>query len=54
VRDIAYAAGDAIMVVYRTDFDSERKDDGSPVTLADTAAEAITTFRFSGCSTPRP
>jgi 3'(2'), 5'-bisphosphate nucleotidase len=41
VRDIAYAAGDAIMVVYRTDFDSERKDDGSPVTLADTAAEAI-------------
>jgi len=29
------------MAVYRTDFDSERKDDGSPVTLADTAAEAV-------------
>jgi len=28
------------MTVYRTDFDSTRKDDGSPVTLADTAAEA--------------
>ncbi len=28
------------MAVYRTDFDSERKDDGSPVTEADTAAEA--------------
>lgn len=29
------------MAVYRTDFDSTRKDDGSPVTLADTAAEAV-------------
>lgn len=29
------------MTVYRTDFDSTRKDDGSPVTLADTAAEAV-------------
>ena len=29
------------MEVYRTDFDSKRKDDGSPVTLADTAAEAV-------------
>ena len=28
------------MAVYRTDFDSERKEDGSPVTEADTAAEA--------------
>jgi len=41
VRDLAYAAGEAIMAVYRTDFDSSRKDDGSPVTLADTAAEAV-------------
>lgn len=41
MRDLAYAAGDAIMAVYRTDFDSTRKDDGSPVTLADTAAEAV-------------
>lgn len=29
------------MEVYRTDFDNTRKDDGSPVTLADTAAEAV-------------
>jgi len=41
VRDLAYAAGDAILEIYRTDFDSTRKDDGSPLTLADTASEAI-------------
>lgn len=29
------------MAVYRTDFDSTRKDDGSPVTLADTASESV-------------
>lgn len=40
MRELAYAAGAAILEVYRTDFDSTRKDDGSPVTLADTAAEA--------------
>jgi 3'(2'), 5'-bisphosphate nucleotidase len=39
-RDLADAAGTAIMAVYRTDFDSTRKDDGSPLTEADTAAEA--------------
>ncbi len=39
-RDLAHAAGAAIMAVYRTDFDSTRKDDGSPLTEADTAAEA--------------
>ena len=41
VSDIARRAGAAIMAVYRTDFDSERKDDGSPLTLADTASEAV-------------
>ena len=41
VCDIARAAGAAIMSVYATDFSSKRKDDGSPVTEADTAAEAI-------------
>lgn len=41
VSAAALAAGEAILAVYRTDFDAERKDDGSPVTLADTAAEAV-------------
>ncbi|RZV98262.1 MAG: 3'(2'),5'-bisphosphate nucleotidase CysQ, partial [Rhodobacteraceae bacterium] len=41
VCDIARQAGAAIMEVYATDFSAERKTDGSPVTEADTAAEAI-------------
>jgi len=41
VCDIARQAGAAIMTVYATDFTAERKADGSPVTEADTAAEAI-------------
>ncbi|MBN42841.1 MAG: 3'(2'),5'-bisphosphate nucleotidase [Alphaproteobacteria bacterium] len=41
VRTLAYAAGNAILDIYRTDFDSTRKDDGSPLTLADTASEAV-------------
>ncbi len=41
VSDIAREAGAAIMAVYATDFSAERKSDGSPVTEADTAAEAI-------------
>ena len=41
VCDIARQAGAAIMTVYATDFTAKRKADGSPVTEADTAAEAI-------------
>lgn len=41
VRDLAYKAGDAILEIYRTDFDSTRKDDGSPLTMADTASERV-------------
>lgn len=41
VCDIARQAGAAIMKVYATDFSAERKDDGSPLTEADTASEAI-------------
>ena len=41
VCDLARQAGAAIMGVYATDFSAQRKDDGSPVTEADTAAEAI-------------
>ncbi len=41
MRDIALAAGDKIMEIYGTDFDTERKSDGSPVTEADEAADAL-------------
>lgn len=38
---IARQAGEAIMAVYATDFDAREKDDSSPVTDADEAAEAL-------------
>jgi 3'(2'), 5'-bisphosphate nucleotidase len=38
---IAKAAGDAIMQVYSTDFNVERKDDNSPLTLADLVAHQV-------------
>lgn len=38
---IAKNAGDAIMAVYREDFEHDLKSDGSPVTKADKAAEKI-------------
>jgi 3'(2'), 5'-bisphosphate nucleotidase len=41
VCEIARQAGAAITAVYATDFTAERKADGTPVTEADTAAEAI-------------
>jgi 3'(2'), 5'-bisphosphate nucleotidase len=41
LSQIARRAGAAIMQVYRTDFDIGRKEDGSPLTLADTASEDI-------------
>lgn len=41
VRTIARAAGDAIMSVYARDFSVELKDDRSPVTEADRAADGI-------------
>ena len=40
---VSHDAGDAIMKVYATDFDVARKEDDSPVTEADLAAEAIIT-----------
>jgi 3'(2'), 5'-bisphosphate nucleotidase len=39
--DIVRRAGDAILEVYRTDFDVETKDDESPLTKADLAAHRI-------------
>ncbi|MBP5855956.1 3'(2'),5'-bisphosphate nucleotidase CysQ [Marivibrio halodurans] len=41
ISDIARQAGAAIMAIYATDFDARTKDDNSPVTDADEAAEAL-------------
>ena len=41
IRDLARRAGDVILDIYRTDFEVRRKDDSSPVTEADEAAERI-------------
>ena len=41
VIDVARRAGDAIMAVYGTAFDVEHKADASPLTLADTASNAL-------------
>ena len=43
VIKIARQAGSAIMEVYKTAFDVHFKDDNSPVTAADTKANAIIT-----------
>ncbi|HCW65801.1 MAG TPA: 3'(2'),5'-bisphosphate nucleotidase CysQ, partial [Thalassospira lucentensis] len=39
--EIARLAGAAMMEIYKTDFDVRSKDDASPVTEADDAAEAV-------------
>lgn len=39
--DLVHEAGDAIMQVYRSDFDVQRKDDASPLTQADLAAHSV-------------
>ena len=41
VREIARRAGAAILPYYETDLDIDRKDDRSPVTAADHAADAV-------------
>ncbi|GLQ94735.1 3'(2'),5'-bisphosphate nucleotidase CysQ [Dyella acidisoli] len=41
VGTLARLAGDAIMVVYREDFDVEMKSDRSPLTAADLAAQKV-------------
>ncbi len=41
IRALALSAGDAIMRIYGTDFEITSKDDASPVTEADRAADAI-------------
>lgn len=41
INTIAQAAGDAILEIYRTDFDVEHKTDDSPLTQADLAAHRV-------------
>lgn len=41
VCDIAYLAGQAIMAIYETNFEVQHKEDKSPLTEADLAANAI-------------
>ena len=41
IRDLARCAGEVILDIYRTDFEIRRKDDASPVTEADEAAERV-------------
>ncbi|MGE3302652.1 MAG: 3'(2'),5'-bisphosphate nucleotidase CysQ [Hyphomonadaceae bacterium] len=41
LEDLALAAGREIMAVYATNFETTRKTDGSPVTIADRRAEAL-------------
>ncbi len=41
IRDLAVAAGEAIMAIYATPFESRLKADQSPVTEADEAAERL-------------
>lgn len=43
IIQLARAAGEVVMEVYNSDFDVRQKDDRSPVTDADEAAEAIIT-----------
>ncbi len=41
ITELAHKAGDAIMEIYATDFEHKLKEDRSPVTAADLAAEAV-------------
>ena len=45
---VARAAGEKIMAIYRTDFAVEAKDDNSPVTAADRAAEDLILDALAG------
>ncbi len=54
VRAIALRAGDEIMRVYRTPFEVRSKEDRSPVTAADEAAEQLITEELSRLSPRLP
>ncbi len=57
LADISLAAGDAIMDIYSGGFDVETKEDGSPVTAADKAAndiitEGLSALEYEGTALP--
>jgi len=54
VKAIALEAGEAVMRVYRSDFDVFQKTDQSPVTKADLEAEAIITPRLAALTPDVP
>lgn len=54
VADAARAAGEAIMAVYSRDFDARQKEDSSPVTDADEAAEAVILAALRACDPATP
>lgn len=47
IKDICHAAGEKILEIYETDFTVEKKDDDSPLTLADMAAHNTICERLS-------
>lgn len=54
VIDAAREAGTAILSVYATDFEVRGKDDASPVTAADEAAEAVILAALARCAPDIP
>lgn len=54
VISIAKAAGEAIMKIYATDFNIERKSDNSPLTEADLAAHHVIVARLSQLTPDMP
>lgn len=54
VKAIALEAGEAVMKIYRSDFDVGRKADRSPVTQADLDAEAIIVPRLAALTPDIP
>ncbi len=54
VIPIAREAGDAVMRIYRSDFNVASKSDASPVTAADQAAEAVITKALNGLAPDIP
>jgi len=54
VKAIALEAGEAVMRVYRSDFDVQQKSDQSPVTKADLDAEAIIAPRLAALTPDLP
>jgi len=54
VVDLVRRAGDAILAIYRTDFDVEAKADDSPLTQADLASHRVLAEGLAALSPQRP